>query len=365
MMVAVRRPRGKAGELLNQSGALLMERAGTGGGRRARHLLAALVALSAPAAPAGEVPARNPLRASATSGVYQRAAPAIVGIVCGGEQGTYGTGVLIDPSGLVLTTVTVVPRAATRIRVHLRGGAELAARIVLINEEKELALIRVGAPGEKREFPHLKLGDSAAARPGHTALTFGNAFHSIEHDDQVTMAEGLVSGVYQVSASDLVSESKYTGPVLETSAAVNDGMDGGPLLDREGRIIGLLSLAYSKNRWLGTAIPVNDLKPLIAAERGWFHDRREEVAAFAGIELEEVARSEVRILRVEPDGPAARAGLVAGERILSIGGKRVESLAAFRAEFAAASPGGKLALEVEPAMGGSPRPVEVRLWGMF
>jgi S1-C subfamily serine protease len=303
---------------------------------------------------------------AAASAVYEKVAPAIVGIAARRGRGEpyIGTGTIIDPSGLVLTSVTVVPKDARQIRVFLRGGRVLPGNLVLVKEEKELALIRIGSAGAKAEFPHIKLGDSRDVAIGEAAYTFGNAFESIESDDQITLGEGLVSGFYDLTRDDLLTESKYVGPVIETSAPLNDGMDGGPLIARDGTLIGLLILGYSKNRWLGTAIPVGELKPLLSPERGWLSDRDEEFAGYAGLELEEVGGREVRVLRVHFDGPAIRAGLKPGERISGLGGRGLESLAAFRAALAKARPGDQLDLEVE-APGGTRRQVEITLGGRF
>jgi S1-C subfamily serine protease len=303
---------------------------------------------------------------AAASAVYEKVAPAVVGIAARRGRGEpyIGTGTIIDPTGLVLTSVTVVPKDARQIRVFLRGGRVLPGNLVLVKEEKELALVRIGLAESRAEFPHIKLGDSRGVAIGEAAYTFGNAFESIESDDQITLGEGLVSGIYDLTRDDLLTESKYVGPVFETSAPLNDGMDGGPLVSRDGTLIGLLILGYSKNRWLGTAIPVGELKPLLCPERGWLDDRDEEFAGYAGLELEEVGRKEVRVLRVHVDGPAIRAGLKPGERISGLGGQGLESLESLRAAFGKAAPGKALELEVE-APDGVRRRVEIILGGRF
>jgi len=250
---------------------------------------------------------------------YEKASPAVVGITCRlGPEGRYfGTGSIIDPSGLVATSITVVPKEARSIRVYLRGGIVARARSVLTHEEKELSLLRLEAPsgadgngaganGAVR-WPFLTLGDSDEVRLGQLAVTLGNAFQCIEDDDQVAVGEGVVSGLYALSDSQ--DESKYKGRVVETTAHLNDGMDGGPLVDQDGSLLGILCLNYSRNRFLGTAVPINELKPLIAAERGWLSDRIEEYPVYAGLEAEQAAEGQVRLLRIYRESPALLAGL--------------------------------------------------------
>jgi S1-C subfamily serine protease len=335
-------------------------------------------------APAKRVPAER-LDGTSIPAIYDKVAPAVVGISCrrpaevrGQEDFFFGTGTIIDASGLVITSISVVPKDAREIRAYLRGGRVLPGKSIYTNDQRELSLIRLedrpelspvrlpasaGVRQGKTQgaFPAVPLGDSKALRLGELALTFGNAFQSIESDDQVTMGAGVVSGFYDLT--EKLSQSKYLGPVLETSAPLNSGMDGGPLVDKNGALVGLLSLNYSKNRWLGTAVPIHLIKPLLRPHLGSFDDAEEGFATYAGVELAEVGGSEVRVLRVREGSPAVLAGLTAGDRITWLQGERLESLEAFRRAFARARPGDKLALET--LKDGAPRRIELILWGRF
>ncbi len=310
--------------------------------------------------------------------LYERVSPAVAGITCrrGLTEHYFGTGTVIDPSGLVITSITVVPADAWQIRVFLRGGEVLGGKVALTNAGKELSLVRIDAPRDHADFPSVKLGDSRVVRVGEPALTLGNAFQSIESDDQVTLGEGLVSGLYRLS--ETLSESKYTGYAIETTAHLNSGMDGGPLIDARGELIGILCLNYSKSRWLGTAVPIHELKPLIAAERGWLSDRDEGFAVYAGLEIEDVGTiagsgkgpegraADLRVLRVHAGSPASQAGLAEGDRITRAQGVVLDSLKPLRETFASLRPGDTLRLEASRG-GAAPetKTVEIRLWGRF
>lgn len=286
------------------------------------------------------------------TGLYERVSGAIVGVSClgrvkGASQPSlfFGTGTIIDPSGLVLTSTTVVPKGAHGVRVYTRGGHEVRARVVLIEPEIELALLRV--PPQSRgvqRFPYLRLGDSLALKLGEPAFTLGNAFRSIELDDQVSLSEGIISGLFELTERHV--QSNYIGAAIETSAPINSGMDGGPLLDRHGRLVGVLSLNYSRNRWLGTAVPVHRLKPALGKQKGWFSDRDQRYKAYAGLELEEVAGEAVFVLQAFENGPAADAGVTPGTRILQVDDEPVESLESWRRVFALKKPGDRLQLKV-------------------
>jgi len=342
--------------------------------------LGSLLVLATAAASPGGVRVVSPDSGRDTSSLtslYEKISPAVVGIECWTSLvdreeafAAFGTGVIIDPAGLILTSVTVVPDSARLIRVYLRGGKRIDARKVLSIPEKELVLLR---PLEKRRdqkpFPFLRLGDSSRLKVGQLSFALGNAFRSIAVDDQVSFAAGAISGSYELTEKR--SESSYLGPALETTSAVNDGMDGGPLVDDRGEIIGLLSLNFSRNRWLSTAIPINILKPYLARDLGWFGDRLERFSAYLGIELwpaEIAAPGEgspggAFVGRVDRPGPAARAGLAAGDLILSWNGTPVAGVSEFRALFEKARPGTPVKLEIQRKA--LRRTIEVLLGGRF
>ncbi|HLU49124.1 MAG TPA: S1C family serine protease, partial [Planctomycetota bacterium] len=306
--------------------------------------------------------------------VYDRVVTAVVAITCRTARGEFfGSGVIIDPEGTVLTSTTVVPRGAARIRVYLRGGRVARARHVFDDSDHEISLIQIRDPERyvpegASELPYLELGSSHALRLGDPIFTLGNAFHSIERDDQVTVAAGVLSGRFTLE--ETLSEATYQGEALEFTAALNNGMDGGPLVDGRLRVVGLLSLNFSRARWLGTAVPIDVLKPLIAAQRDRFDDRfladttePSSSRAIAGFELGELGRGHVSVLSVREGGPAETAGLRSGDRVTEFAEKSVDSLDAIRSELRAREPGTKVRVRV--LRDGETRDFEIVLGGRF
>ncbi len=186
--------------------------------------------------------------------VYEAVGPAVVGITCrtSPTQGYFGTGVAVSGDGYILTSTTVVPKGATNIKVFFRGAMEKQAEIVGLDDATEAALIKVDAKGLR----FVPLADSAKARPGEMAYTFGNPFGTLSSDDKVSFSSGFISGVYKL-AENGDFQSKYRDLVIETEAAVNPGSDGGPLIDGQGRLLGIISLGYSERRWLGAVVPTH------------------------------------------------------------------------------------------------------------
>jgi putative serine protease PepD len=242
--------------------------------------------------------------------MHQQVSPAVVAVESGkGTRGLkdapkfYGTGVVVSPDGLVLTSSTVVPAATKFVQVYFSDGKVMDAKVLATDDATESCALQVIQPaGEtKKTLPFVELCDSSKVNVGELAYTAGNPFHTISRDGQVAWSIGTISGSYTITSAD--EQSRYHGPILETDAAVNPGSDGGPLIDSNGRLLGTLSLCFTESRWLGTAIPVHliqkNLEPLRTLS---LHEPR-AVAKPAGGEAVEVAyeRDDAAAARSVPD----------------------------------------------------------------
>ena len=208
-------------------------------------LLALGVVLGVAAAAGGEPsPARS---------VVERALAATVGIQC--ELNRFvnhsGTGIVIGPDGHILTATSVVPAGATKIRVTFPGFVVRDAEIVAVDELLAVTVIKVDDSG----LPCLPLARDLPA-VGSTAYTASDVENSLATNGRASFSRGLISGVYDVPKHP---EAAYAGIALETTAAVNPGSDGGPLIDEAGRVCGVLTLGTLPLRWQGTAIPTKVL----------------------------------------------------------------------------------------------------------
>ncbi|HYF51105.1 MAG TPA: trypsin-like peptidase domain-containing protein [Planctomycetota bacterium] len=201
--------------------------------------------------------------------VHEQVAPAVVAVQARGAKsgsGLYGTGVVVSPDGLILTSSTVVPNANHTVQVFFPDGRVMDAKVLGIDDATEgCALKVVYEEGEKKQtLPYVEIADSSKVAVGELTYTAGNPFHTISRDGQVAWSVGTLSGVYRITSAD--DQSRYTGVALETDAAVNPGSDGGPLFDANGRLLGILSLCFCESRWLGTAVPVHLIKQGLATQ---------------------------------------------------------------------------------------------------
>jgi serine protease Do len=191
---------------------------------------------------------------------HKKVAPAIVA-VRGPDRS--GTGIVISEDGLILTS-SYLTGDSVSVRVWLPGNRRVNGRVIFSKQDKEIALVKIEA---KEKLPFLKLGDSDKLQIGERIYTIGNVQGSIEVDAQAALSVGVLSGRFDLT--ETYGGHTYQGPVLETTAAVNRGLSGGPFLNRDGEVVGLVTLNYSRNNWSGLAIPVNVVKKILEDGGVW------------------------------------------------------------------------------------------------
>jgi len=187
-------------------------------------------------------------------------AHATVSLTAVTNRGNYvGTGVVVEESGYILTSTTVVPPDTREIRVRFLSSREIPARLVATDGKLELAVVKVSRVPEG--VRPVAIRRSSGVRVGEPAFSYGDAFCTFADSGTFTASLGIVSGRYELTrqVSPPGGLRVHVGGVLETTATLAPGMDGGPLLDGSGRLIGLLSLNLSEARWLGVAVPSDTL----------------------------------------------------------------------------------------------------------
>lgn len=269
--------------------------------------------------------------------IAKKVAPATVAVDGGGLR---GSGVIIDKSGIILTSPTAVGTSTTRVNVLTKGSRAYTGKVMGRANDRELVVIKIDAA---EDLPFVELGDSDAARAGQISYVFGDSYDSMRSDDQPAMSMGVISSIYDLTQRR--DKAQYQGKVLETSAAVNPSQNGGPLVDREGRLLGLVTLSYDDSKFTGLAVPVNALKPAIATIRKDYTTapvvigpvRPEPAAkpavaepaappgdAWLGLEVKPVSGG-VEVTRVTRKSPAFKAGLHRGDVVTMIDAVKVTS----------------------------------------
>ena len=256
-------------------------------------------------------------------------------------QRSLGSGVIVDPSGTVLTNAHVVERA-TEIEVSTADGKKHKAKLAGVDRKTDLAVLKLQGSGP---YPAATLGDSDSVKVGDWVLAIGSPFGL-----QKTVTAGIISAK---------GRSIGQGPFddfLQTDAAINPGNSGGPLVNMSGEVIGINSAILSRtggNVGIGFSIPVNMAKRIyteLAAKgkvtRGWLgvsiQPLTPELAKSFGLR----EPSGVLISDVMQGSPAASAGIASGDIIIEFDRKKVESPQELQKVVAATSPGRAVPLKV-------------------
>jgi serine protease Do len=251
-----------------------------------------------------------------------------------------GSGVIVDARGYILTNAHVV-ESAVDIEVRLSDDRKFAATLVGSDPKTDLAVVKI-EPGSIALHPAV-FGDSDKLRIGQWAIAIGNPFGL---DRTVTV------GIISATGRTRVGVATYEA-FIQTDASINPGNSGGPLLNIDGRVIGINTAIVSSGQGIGFAIPINMarevMNQLIAkgrVVRGWLgisiQDLTDELAAGFGVS----AKSGVLVADVLRDSPAESAGMKAGDIIVELGGTPIKEVTDLQKRIAAIAPGRAAALTV-------------------
>lgn len=268
--------------------------------------------------------------------VYQAAGGAIVNITAQStaydffmnavpQEGT-GSGFVYDEQGHILTNYHVIENA-DKILVTLADGSTLDATVVGQDPSNDLAVLQVNTDGHKLQA--IPLADSGALQVGQFVVAIGNPF-GLER----TLTFGVISSLGRIIQSP---DGRFIGQAIQTDAAINPGNSGGPLLDLQGRVIGVNSQIISPSRanaGIGFAIPVNTVKrvaPELIAHGRYRHPslgvqfleltpQRAQILNEAGVKAPDRG---LLILQAPAGSAAAKAGLRGGDHMVRLGQVRL------------------------------------------
>ena len=259
-------------------------------------------------------------------------------------QRSLGSGVIVDASGLIVTNVHVI-EGADEIKVSLSDKREFEATVVLKDPRTDLAVLRVKDAKEK--FPVLDFSNSDALEVGDIVLAIGNPFGVGQ-----TVTHGIVSALARTQVG--VSDYQF---FIQTDAAINPGNSGGALVDLTGKLVGINTAIFSRSggsQGVGFAIPANMVRVVVtsaktggsAVKRPWLGAKLQAVTADIADSMNLKRPAGALIANVAPAGPAAQAGLKAGDLIISVDGQAVDDTNAFDYRFATKPLGGNAKLGI-------------------
>jgi len=276
-------------------------------------------------------------------------------------QRSLGSGVIVDPSGIVVTNFHVI-EGADEIRIALNDKREYEAEVLLRDQRTDLAILRIRAEAKGESFASLDLGNSDELAVGDLVLAIGDPFGVGQ-----TVTQGIVSALARTQVG--VSDYQF---FIQTDAAINPGNSGGALVDMAGRLVGINTAIYSRsggNIGIGFAIPVNMARVVIeqaknggkAVRRPWLGAKLQRVTPDIAESLGLKRPTGVLVQNVVPASPAAKAGLKVGDLIVAVEGQEIADPESLNYRLGTRPIGGRAALAVN--RGGGEQSVVVVLEG--
>jgi serine protease Do len=253
-----------------------------------------------------------------------------------------GTGVIIDPDGLIVTNQHVI-QDAIAVQITFQDKTQVPAHLVGAAALQDIALLKVDVP---RKLPTLSFGDSDALRVGQPVIAVGNPINV-----GTSVSTGSVSAVNRNLMRTPFDD------YIQTDAAINPGNSGGPLIDCSGKVIGINTALLSNNSTqgsigLGFALPANNVKYAAAALQdpkivpNWIGVQLQDMNTKLAKSFKQPTMSGAIVSGVDPGSPAAQASLVPGDIITSVGGKDEPDARAAHRAILTAEPGQPLTLSV-------------------
>lgn len=225
-----------------------------------------------------------------------------------------GSGVIVDPSGYILTNFHVV-RDADRIQAVLLDGRSADAVIVGTDAATDIAVLRI----DYRGLPSIAIGDSNQVKVGDVVLAIGNP---------LGVGQTVTQGIVSATGRNRVGINTFEN-FIQTDAAINPGNSGGALIDVRGQLIGINSaiLGYQGIGFsIPTSIAIDIMRQLIEAgtvERGWIGVEARDLSASLRAQLDAPTESGIVVLAVMAGGPADMAGIQPGDIVTHIGERAV------------------------------------------
>ena len=233
------------------------------------------------------------------------------------KQRSLGSGFIIDKDGYIVTNNHVIA-GADQINVKLNSGKEYVAKIIGRDPSTDIALIKIKPGGT---YSVATFGDSDSLKVGQWVVAIGSPF-GLEH----TITAGIVSAKGRVIGSGPYDD------FIQTDASINPGNSGGPLINMNGRVVGINTAIIAGGNGIGFAIPVNMAREVIKqlkdqgkVTRGWLgvgiQDLSDEMAEYYGLNN----KQGVLVSQVFPGDPADKAGIRTKDIIIDVNGKKIET----------------------------------------
>ncbi len=232
-------------------------------------------------------------------------------------ENSLGSGVIVSPSGIIITNYHVI-QSAQGISIALTDGRTFSGKVILTDKRTDIAILQIQTGGVP--LPYIEFGDSDELKIGDTVVAIGNPFGIGQ-----TVTSGIISARSRATVG--ISDFRF---FIQTDAAINPGNSGGPLLSAEGKLVGINTAIYSRSggsHGLGFAVPINLVRPILKSAvrkrpylRPWIGISGRQLPPKLAAVIRLNQKNALLITSIYPDGPAAVAGLKVGDVVLTFNG---------------------------------------------
>lgn len=242
------------------------------------------------------------------------------------ENLNLGTGVIISKEGYILTNQHVAGSQYSTCYITLKNGVTDNGVVVWASEDLDLAIIKINI----KNLPEANLGDSDNIKIGTSVYAIGNP---VGYELQRTVTSGIISGTNRIIKTEDDNTKSYLEGLIQTDATINQGNSGGPLINKNGEIIGITTLKIEDAEGIGFAIPINIVKPILKklVETGKFEEPYLGISGYdkevipylsSNINFEEG----IYIEEIDSQGPLKDSGIENGDIIEKIDNLQIESM---------------------------------------
>ncbi|MBQ6992133.1 MAG: trypsin-like peptidase domain-containing protein [Clostridia bacterium] len=241
-----------------------------------------------------------------------------------------GTGIIVSENGYILTNWHVAGEKYNTCYVTLDNSNEYNGTVVWADKDLDLAIIKINAS----RLNYLEFADSENIKLGQKVYAIGNP---VGMEFQRTVTAGIISGLNRTVKIEEEDNLSYMEDLIQTDASINSGNSGGPLVNEEGKVIGINSVKIDTAEGIGFAIPINIIKPVVEsyAKTDSFEEAYlgifaydKEVIPYLDSQIE--FESGIYVAEISKDGPCYNTGLKEGDIITSIDGFEINRMGELR-----------------------------------
>ena len=252
----------------------------------------------------------------------------------GSESLGLGTGFIVTDNGYIVTNQHVSGDKNGTCYVTLEDGRNFNASVVWADSDLDLSIIKINTTN----LPYLELGDSDSIKVAQSVYAIGNP---IGFEFQRTVTSGIISGLDRTIKLEEDDKTYYMEDLIQTDATINPGNSGGPLIDVNGKVLGISSVKITSAEGIGFAVPINILKPIIEKFKndGEFNTATLGVFAYDESMIPYINQElgtnysldyGIYVASVIRNSPADKAGIVQGDIILEIDGTPLNKMSTLR-----------------------------------